>query len=145
MGRPTDYNETLATEICGRLIEGRSLRSVCRDEDMPSTTAVFSWLSKYHEFAAQYARACELRADADHEEIREIADTPIMGEEITEGPDGTTIKRGDAIAHRRLQVDVRKWSMARMQPRKYGDRQHVEHSGKVGLESLVAGDEKPGE
>jgi len=32
------------------------------------------------------------------------------------------IVEGDMIEHRRLQVDARKWMLAKMLPKKYGDR-----------------------
>lgn len=146
MGRHSTYTEDLAAEICARLVCGRSLRSVCRDDDMPEAATVFKWLGTIPAFADQYARACQARADADAEEMREIADTPLVGEEITEGPDGTTIKRGDMLGHRKLQIDTRKWLAARMAPKKYGERIAHDHAGKIGLESLVAGDDsKPDE
>jgi hypothetical protein len=43
-GRPTDYTEALAEEICLRLAEGESLVSICREEGMPRRAAVFRWL-----------------------------------------------------------------------------------------------------
>lgn len=170
-GRPSDYNETIAAEICSRLISGddgraRSLRSVCRDEDMPSVATVFLWMARHPEFSAQYARACEARADADAEDIREIADTPVMGiiqklerQQITPGdddapidPDGfaestgapfklvvTEEKRQDMLEHRKLQIDTRKWLMERMRPKKYSPRHLLEHSGPGGSPLSVIG------
>mgnify|MGYP001290710800 FL=1 len=43
------------------------------------------------------------------------------------------------IEHRRLQIESRKWLLARLMPKKYGDKQQVEHSGSIGLEGLIAG------
>lgn len=34
-----------------------------------------------------------------------------------------------------------RWRASKIAPKDYGDKQQVEHSGKVGLEHLVAGDE----
>jgi hypothetical protein len=34
-GRPASFTAELATEICRRLAEGRTLRAVCRDRGMP--------------------------------------------------------------------------------------------------------------
>ena len=45
------------------------------------------------------------------------------------------------IDHRRLQIDTRKWLIGKMAPKKYGDKQQLEHSGADGgpvtLEALI--------
>jgi terminase small subunit-like protein len=133
MARPSRFSKKLATAICDRIAEGESLRSVCRDQEMPDKATVFRWLYKREDFRDQYARATAARADAMAEEIIEIADTPVIGERSEEGvnADGEFSRtvREDAIQHRRLQVDTRKWIMARMQPKKYGDKIEQTHRG----------------
>lgn len=44
--RPSDYTPELADLICARIIEGESLRSICKDDDMPSAVSVYAWLRK---------------------------------------------------------------------------------------------------
>lgn len=44
MGRPTLFTDELALEICERIANGRSLRSVCLDKDMPHMATVMRWL-----------------------------------------------------------------------------------------------------
>ena len=71
-----------------------------------------------------------------------IADTPLEGEISEEGVDSkgqgfSKTTRRDMIEHRRLQVDTRKWALARMSPKKYGDRTALEHSGPGGNELTV--------
>jgi len=141
MARPSKFSKTLATAICDRIAEGESLRSVCRDEEMPDKATVFRWLYKREDFRDQYTRATAARADVMAEEIIEIADTPVIGERSEEGvnADGEFSKtvREDAIQHRRLQVDTRKWIMARMQPKKYGDKIEQTHRGDEDAPVLV--------
>ena len=89
-------------------------------------------------FAARYARAREIGCHALADETRAIADTPIEGVVTTtklsrEGDLYDEKRRGDMIEHRRLQVDTRKWLLARMLPAVYGDKQHVEHSGSLDI------------
>ena len=69
------------------------------------------------------------RADVLFEEIVTIADTPVEGTKIKETPKGTVIETGDMTDHRRLQIDARKWVVAKMQPKKYGDRLDVTSDG----------------
>ena len=73
-GRPTTYNEVTAALICGRMANGESLRSICRDPKMPALSSVFLWLSKYPEFSEQYELAMASRADAVFEEMFDIAE-----------------------------------------------------------------------
>lgn len=132
MGRPSDYTPEIASEICGRLIEGESLRAICRDDGMPHAATVCRWLGEHEAFREQYARAREAQADILFDEILHIADTPQDGVKTKVLPDGTVeSQHGDMIDHRRLQVDSRKWMLGKMQPRKYGDKQTLEHTGKV--------------
>ena len=44
-GRPSSFTAKLGEVICARLADGRSLRSICADGDMPSATTVFRWLA----------------------------------------------------------------------------------------------------
>lgn len=114
-GRPSDFNEDIAAQLCARIAEGNSLRKVCLADDMPGTTAVFSWLGKHPEFAKQYARACEDRREVRKEQLLDI---PLDAD--------IDPQRG------RLLSDNIKWVLAKEEPKKYGERQHLEHTGKDG-------------
>lgn len=120
-GRPPEpVPQDIAEEICAKLREGMSLRAICREEGIPTIGAVLFWAQKDPEFAEQYARAREIGLEIRAEEIVEVAD------DLTEDPNS-----------RRVRVDARKWTLSKQFARKYGDRQHVEHSGGVTLEALV--------
>ena len=71
-GRPTDYTEELAAEICERLsTEEGGLFEVCKAEDMPARSTVYQWLAKHEVFADMYARAREdLGAYVAHQALR---------------------------------------------------------------------------
>lgn len=130
MARPCEYTKELADKICEQLANGWSLRTVCDADEMPSVATVFSWMRKDPEFLKQYARAKQESADAMAEELLHIADTPLEGEEVTIKGDGTQeVKRADMLGHRRLQIDSRKWLMAKMKPKKYGDQLDLTSKG----------------
>lgn len=59
----------------------------------------------------------------------EKAETVIFNAE-----DEFELKKAKELAHHY------RWKAAKIAPLEYGERQQVEHSGKVGLESLVAGE-----
>ncbi len=104
-------------------MSGRSLRDVCRDDDMPVSSTVYKWIAANPDFSRQYARATEVRADVLADEMFDIADTPVMGVKTkVDGEGNVETTEGDMIEHRRLQIDTRKWALARMNPRKYGDK-----------------------
>jgi len=111
-GRPSDYNEALAADICAKLVDGHSLRAVCRSESMPSISSVMLWLTKHPSFSEQYAKATEERAAGMFEDMLDIAD------DVETEP--------ASIAKARLRVDTRKWALSRMNPKKYGDKVQVD-------------------
>jgi transposase-like protein len=60
MSQPV-YTAEIAERILGHLSDGRSLRAVCRDEDMPSLNTVLKWVRDDHDgFAARYREACAI-------------------------------------------------------------------------------------
>lgn len=50
-------------------------------------------------------------------------------------------ENGEAVQRSKLRVDTRKWLMSKLAPKKYGEKQEIKHSGSIGLEALVAGDD----
>ena len=93
-------------------------------------TTFFSWRLKHPELDQMYARAKEEQTEYLANEMLEIADTPTTGVTITTKPDGSREEReGDMFQHRRLQIDTRKWIMAKLKPRKYGEKIDVTTNG----------------
>lgn len=141
-GRPTLYSAKLAEKICSRIASGESLLKICRDEDMPDRATIHLWLLKmnedgtktYQTFIDNYAIATELRADVAFDEINEIADeTPDMIKKTAE-------KKSSAMAQaQRLRVDSRKWTAARMFPKKYSERHVVTTEDKDGNTVPISG------
>lgn len=126
LGRPSSLTKEIANAICLRMSEGESLRSICRDELMPGKSTVFQWLQDdaNKTFADQYAKARQALSDHWAEEIVEIADDGSNDYMKREREDGfvTEVLNSEHINRSRLRVDTRKWLMARMAPKKYGDK-----------------------
>ena len=136
-GRPTDYTEELADEICSLLAEGLSMRTVCNPDDMPNKSTVFRWIRTIPEFNDQYARAKEESADAMLEETMDIADEGTNDWMEANDPENPGYKlNGEHIQRSRLRVDTRKWMMSKMKPKKYGDKITTEHTGTVGIADM---------
>lgn len=107
-GRPTKYTDEIIKEFCRRISIGRSVHSVCRDEDMPSRETFYKSIRENDYLSDQYREALKLREDYHFDEMLEIAD---MVED-----DGVKIQKA------KLMIDTRKWVLSRMNPKKYGDR-----------------------
>ena len=103
--RQLEFTQEIGDAICDLIADGQSLRSICRRDDMPTTSTVCRWLTLLPTFAEQYTRARELQADALADEITDIADD----------------KTGDPQRDR-LRVDARKWVASKLKPKKYGER-----------------------
>lgn len=84
---------------------------------MPAMSTLMKWLtdSDKIEFSEQYARARDCQADFYADQIVDIAD------ELSETAEASELARA------KLQIDSRKWKVARMSPRKYGDKQQIDH------------------
>ncbi len=133
MHKAITYTPEIAVIICERLAAGESLRAICRTEGMPPESTVRWWVIDDHNgFAAQYTRARDIGLDVMADELVEIADTTQEGTKIKETLFGDEVTRGDMLEHRRLRVDARKWYLAKLAPKRYGDRQSLEMSGPDG-------------
>jgi hypothetical protein len=131
-GRPTDYSEGLVDAICLRIAEGESLRSICRDEAMPSKSAVMEWLLAHEYFRTKYAHARVLQADVRGDEMLEIADDGSADYKLA-GRDGEDIVIDhEHVARSKLRVETRKWLAEKLAPKKYGAKVAVEASGPDG-------------
>src|SRR5262249_7209312 len=83
----------------------------------------FSWHLR-DDFSEKYARARDARSDRMAAEMLEIADETENDTVLVTNKDGSAYERTDhaRVSRAALRVDTRKWLMARMSPRKYGDR-----------------------
>lgn len=119
IGRPSILTDELTETICVRMAEGESLRSICRDPEMPGLGTVFRWVAKNASFREQYEAAMAQRAESLFEEILDIADETKLDTISTENGDKPNT---EWISRSRLRVDARKWMLSKMLPKKYGDK-----------------------
>lgn len=153
-GRPTIFSIELADRICERLVEGESLRSICKDDDMPSVGTVCRWLADdaHPGFREQYARAREAQADTIFDEQLDIADDASNDWMERFDKDGQSlgwVLNGEHVQRSKLRIDTRKWMAAKLAPKRYGDKvaltgedggpikhQHTIDPGKLSDEAL---------
>ncbi len=152
MGRPTAYTEELGDDICERLMNGESLRSICDASEMPNRSTVFRWLHMatlpnaepyYVEFSTQYARAREEQADAIFDECLQIADNATNDYMTSIDGEGATAYKlnGEHIQRSRLRVDTRKWMAGKLRPKRYGEKIDVNNTHDISdpMKEMLAG------
>ncbi|ANK84767.1 MULTISPECIES: hypothetical protein [unclassified Rhizobium] len=133
MGRPTKFSQALAEKICARIADRESLRSICRDEDMPAKSTVLSWLADEEKasFRARYALAREIMADSFVDEMVEIADNSsddwIEKKNAASETTGWQ-ENGEAIRRSQLRIATRQWVAEKLRPKKYGAKVEPEQS-----------------
>ena len=117
MGRPSLYSDALAEDICTKLAEGNSLRSICAEEGMPAFQTVLKWRNDMPAFAEQYARAREAQGHFNADRAIEEAMT---AQDASLG---------------RLRYDALRWHASKMTPKVYGDK--IQHTGADGTGNVV--------
>lgn len=96
----------MATLICGRMAQGKSLRKICESRRLPTITTVLDWVIKNPEFAKRYADAKKLRADWAAQKTIDVAEAATP----------------ETAAVARLQVDVYRWHASKLDTQAYGEK-----------------------
>jgi len=125
IGRPSSYTPATAALICARLADGETLTSICRTAGMPSRQTVHQWRMRMPAFADDYGRAREIGMETMADAILTISDDDTGDRNADGSPNHANVGRA------RLQVDTRKFLMAKLAPHVYGDKVHHEHGGTV--------------
>lgn len=107
-GRPSDYSQAIADEICEWLADGNSLRTYCHMEGKPSYTTIFRWLDAHESFSDNYVRARQTQAHNDGDSMQALIRALEAGEIA---PD---------VA--RVMMDGLKWTAGKRLPKVYGDK-----------------------
>jgi hypothetical protein len=143
--RPAEFSDDIFTEICDRMAGGQGLRKICDDPNMPSRQTFLRWIEKDTGRQSQYQAAREALMDWYAEEILEIA---WDSSKDTIPGDGKKPPRCDNewVNRSRLKVDTLKFLMAKLHPKRYGDklpetveqRNHEEAINKIELVGVSA-------
>ncbi len=126
MGRRTTFTPEIGAPVCQLLADGHSWLAISKMPGMPkiSTLQGWAWNADWSDesFVVNYARARALQAHREFDELKEV-----------EGE----LKAGKIDPHTaRVLIDSIKWRLAKMLPRVYGERSHIEHSGSLKLETV---------
>lgn len=109
---------TDAPRVLDAIRGGLSLRRACLETGV-AQSSFLRWCDQDADLADQYARARDSMIDA-------IADETIAIADKLPGLNPTTGAVDSAeVAHRKLQVDTRKWLLSKLAPKRYGERVEV--------------------
>lgn len=139
VGRPSLYTQELVDSILEKIAAGLFLTHICAEPSMPSCSTVFKWRLDHPEFSEAYAHAREAAADKMVIETVAIADDGANDTYVDE--EGQPRTDYDVIQRSKLRVETRKWLLARMAPKTYGDRIEQVHSGEIKQTSDLTDDE----
>ena len=139
MGRKSDYTQEMADKVCDLIIQGQSMRTICKPKTMPNCSTIYKWLNEVPEFSKHYTHARTESTNALFEELLDICDNASNDwmEVNAQGEDRKIWKlNGEHVQRSKLRVDTRKWALSKLQPKKYGERITTEHTGILALSDL---------
>lgn len=137
----SSYREDLAIEILTRLGCGESLTTICKSPGMPTPSHVVRWVldpERYcapKEFPALYAKARELGLHIWADEMKDIADDGRNDWMERNGGDAGVqayVFNGEAVQRSKLRIATIQWTLARLLPMIYSERQQQQHTGANG-------------
>lgn len=123
VNRPrVNMSEEIFVEILERLANGETLRAICKSDvtRFPRDSTVRIAVMKNDEMFKRYTHARDVGLDAVAEELFEIADDT-SGDTITDA-DGNEYERKEWVSRTRIRVDVRKWYLCKIAPKRYGEQ-----------------------
>jgi hypothetical protein len=135
--RPNDFTDDIFDVICGRMADGEGLRKICEDPEMPSRQTFLRWIEKDTGRQAKYQQAREALMDWYGEEILDIA-WDSSKDTIPATKNKPPRCDNEWVARSRLKVDTLKFLMAKLHPRRYGDKLPETVEEKTGVAELMA-------
>lgn len=124
MAYSQDEKRTILEKLLKHVSNGGTVRGFCREEGMPVNSVVYDWIEE-EGYSERFARARLKGFDSMADECIEIAARP-SPTTMNGGTDS-----GD-VQHRKLQIETRLKLLARWDPKRYGERVAVDHSGVIG-------------
>jgi hypothetical protein len=115
---PMHYTPEMAELICDQLLDGTSLRDICKAPNMPSRATVFRWLHKNRDFREKYAISKSLQLDDLEEEIDYVTREALYHPPTFEGEDAEKNRR-EWVRLLQLKVAALWRKAARLRAKKY--------------------------
>lgn len=118
-----DWTQELRDSIIQGL-ETQSLRKLCASNpDLPDRSTITDYMAKDTDFASKCARAREDHAEVMDDKILEVAEKVERG--VLDPKAGSVV------------ISAYQWRASKLKPKKYGERIQQEHSGEVGIKTIL--------
>jgi hypothetical protein len=117
MARTPEERRTLAMTAIEAIGEGEYLRHVSQRLDVPAST-ILSWIDDDKDLLERYAHARTRGSIVRAEEMEDMAATSVG-------------QPAEVVSAIKLQIDTRKWLLAKFARGVFGESSKIEHSGKV--------------
>lgn len=114
--KPVQFSQSLFDQMMVDVMEGKTIREICSGPTRPSMEGFYSWVARMPERAEQYTRAREISSDGFEADILSLV-------RVTDPETATANK---------ARFEMLRWIMARRAPKRYGDKQTLEHTGEGG-------------
>lgn len=113
---PVRFSQSLFNEMLVEVMEGLTIREICSGPKRPAMKTFYEWVAENPELGKQYARAREISSDGFE------ADILFLARSIN--PDNATASKSA--------FEMLRWVASKRAPRRYGDKQTLEHTGEGG-------------
>lgn len=142
------------TDLCDLLSNGMSLKDACATvTDAPVPSKIIEWLNddpegigelyKHARYSGYQLLADEIVALSDKTYVTiQVHDVDSRGR-VKFNKDKTPMLKDvveslspESVRHRQLQIDTRKWMLAKMLPKVFGDKLLTEHTGTVNIAAV---------
>lgn len=130
VGRPTEYNDDIANQICDIVSNTpKMLEEICDENPhLPDAVTVYRWRIRHPEFGQKYAIAkqCQIEPLVStilfkaRQKHRDLVD---LGDKISVNT--------AAIKRLQIEVDAIKWFAAKLAPKLYGDKKESDTGEKT--------------
>lgn len=115
------YSEIIIDLICTKLLEGKSLRDICKEPGMPPYHILSRWRRSYPEVDSRIKDARHDYAEILREQVVEEA---LAADE-------------DSVQTAKVRMDALKWAAGVDNPDRYGNKAKVAVEGQVAMQLLV--------
>lgn len=121
-----------------------SMRADPEWEGTPGLTTAYRWMASNPAFAETSARARELSADTyvdaalQEAHISRVGVITTVKQGKTDGTTGTEERTSDNVERSKLIVQTLLKRAGQLNPKKYGDKLDLNHSGEVAIKRVVA-------
>ena len=124
MAPATEWNDAIDAVLAAIATTPKSLNTICSEiESAPTAKTFWKWMEDDPQLSERYARAKSAQLEVLADQLVDLSDKDRICEKVTIKADGSReVVILDQVDRTKLQIDTRKWLLAKLNPKKYGER-----------------------